>query len=174
MQTSNAWVEVEAESARQYQRLEDAARRRQRGTGAELWRGIDLENARVWREQEDPQPGPHVTATRIHWPWHFLQESEAAGGRPAACAGASSPARTGAGQSPGRSAAAEGNHGSDRCVAGAHRQRSHLRVLGRKAGRGEEHSSEAVGAAAEATTATQPCRTPTAGRACSPGVLLCG
>ena len=52
--TLNAWVVAEAESARQYQRLEDAAKRRQQQAGAELWRGVDLENARVWKEQEKP------------------------------------------------------------------------------------------------------------------------
>ncbi len=44
--TLNTWVTAEAESARQYQRLEDAAKRRQQGQGAELWRGVDLESAR--------------------------------------------------------------------------------------------------------------------------------
>ena len=53
-QTLNTWVEAEAESARQYQRLEDAAKRRQQRGGAELWRGVDLENARVWKEHEKP------------------------------------------------------------------------------------------------------------------------
>ena len=53
-QTLNTWVEAEAESARQYQRLEDAAKRRQQRVGAELWRGVDLENARVWKEHEKP------------------------------------------------------------------------------------------------------------------------
>jgi energy-coupling factor transporter ATP-binding protein EcfA2 len=53
-QTLNTWVMAEAESARQYQRLEDAAKRRQQRAGAELWRGVDLENARVWREREKP------------------------------------------------------------------------------------------------------------------------
>ena len=53
-QTLNTWVEAEAESARQYQRLEDAAKRRQQRGGAELWRGVDLENARVWKEDEKP------------------------------------------------------------------------------------------------------------------------
>ena len=53
-QTLNSWVAAEAESARQYQRLEDAANRRQQGLGAELWRGVDLENARVWKEHEKP------------------------------------------------------------------------------------------------------------------------
>ena len=52
--TLNAWVVAEAESARQYQRLEDAAKRRQQRAGAELWRGVDLENARVWKEHEKP------------------------------------------------------------------------------------------------------------------------
>jgi tetratricopeptide (TPR) repeat protein len=47
-------VEAEAESARQYQRLEDAAKRRQQRVGAELWRGVDLENARVWKEHAKP------------------------------------------------------------------------------------------------------------------------
>ena len=45
-QTWNTWVEVEAESARQYQRLEDAAKRRRQRAGAELWRGVDLEQCR--------------------------------------------------------------------------------------------------------------------------------
>jgi hypothetical protein len=53
-QTLNTWVEAEAESARQYQRLEDAAKRRRQRAGAELWRGVDLENARVWKEHEKP------------------------------------------------------------------------------------------------------------------------
>ena len=53
-QTLNTWVAAEAESARQYQRLEDAAKRRQQRAGAELWRGVDLENARVWKEHEKP------------------------------------------------------------------------------------------------------------------------
>ena len=52
--TLNTWVVAEAESARQYQRLEDAAKRRQQRAGAELWRGVDLENARVWKEREKP------------------------------------------------------------------------------------------------------------------------
>lgn len=41
-QTLNTWVAAEADSARQYQRLEDAAKRRQEREGAELWRGVDL------------------------------------------------------------------------------------------------------------------------------------
>src|SRR5215510_11394369 len=53
-QALNTWVEAEAESARQYQRLEDAAKRRRQRAGAELWRGVDLENARVWKEHEKP------------------------------------------------------------------------------------------------------------------------
>jgi hypothetical protein len=51
--TLEAWVAAEAESAHQYQRLENDAKRHQRG-GAELWRGVDLENARVWKEHEKP------------------------------------------------------------------------------------------------------------------------
>jgi hypothetical protein len=47
-------VVAEAESARQYQRLEDAAKRRQQRAGAEVWRGVDLQNARVWKEREKP------------------------------------------------------------------------------------------------------------------------
>jgi tetratricopeptide (TPR) repeat protein len=52
--TLNTWVVAEAESARQYQRLEDAAKRRQQRAGAELWRGVDLENIRDWKEREKP------------------------------------------------------------------------------------------------------------------------
>ena len=53
-QTLNTWVVKEAESARQYQRLEDVARRRQQRRGAELWHGVDLENARIWKKDEKP------------------------------------------------------------------------------------------------------------------------
>ena len=52
-QTLNKWVVTEAESARQYQRLEDAAQRRQRRQG-ELWRGVDLLNAQRWKEKQGP------------------------------------------------------------------------------------------------------------------------
>ena len=44
---------AEAESARQYQRLEDAAQRRQT-IGAELWRGVDLQTALDWKEKTIP------------------------------------------------------------------------------------------------------------------------
>ncbi|ETX01284.1 MAG: hypothetical protein ETSY1_07910, partial [Candidatus Entotheonella factor] len=54
-QTLNAWVEAEAESARQYQRLEDVAERHQKGA-AELWRGVDLHHAQQWKEREAPTP----------------------------------------------------------------------------------------------------------------------
>jgi energy-coupling factor transporter ATP-binding protein EcfA2 len=53
-QTLNTWVAAETESARQYQRLEDVAKRRQQRGGAELWRGVDLENARNWKERQKP------------------------------------------------------------------------------------------------------------------------
>src|SRR5262249_50773313 len=53
-QTLTTWVEAEAESARPYPRLEDAAKRGQQRVGAELWRGVDLENAQVWKEHERP------------------------------------------------------------------------------------------------------------------------
>ena len=73
-QTLNTWVEAEAESARQYQRLEDAAKRRQQRVGAELWRGVDLENARVWKSTKNLlKPGRHAMATRINWQWIFLR-----------------------------------------------------------------------------------------------------
>ncbi len=49
----NRWVVAEAESARQYQRLEDAAQRRQT-IGAELWRGVDLQTALDWKEKTIP------------------------------------------------------------------------------------------------------------------------
>ncbi len=77
-QTLNTWVEAEADSARQYQRLEDAAKRRQAGM-EELWRGADLLNAQKWQEQKTPTPT---------WPAHygdaysqamaFLDQSDAA------------------------------------------------------------------------------------------------
>ncbi len=52
--TLNKWVEAEAESTRVYKRLEDAAKRRQEGEGAELWRGVDLRIARQWEDREMP------------------------------------------------------------------------------------------------------------------------
>ena len=72
--TLNTWVVAEAEAARQYQRLEDAAKRRQQRRGAELWRGVDLENARIWKERKNlPNPGRHATATLINWQWIFFR-----------------------------------------------------------------------------------------------------
>jgi len=77
-QTLNTWAVAEAESARQYQRLEDAAKRRQQRAGAELWRGVDLENARVWQEHEKPN---EAWAARYGDAYQlamdFLKESEA-------------------------------------------------------------------------------------------------
>jgi hypothetical protein len=77
-QTLNTWVGAEAESGRQYQCLEDAAKRRQQKRGAELWRGANLENARVWKEHEKPT---EVWAARYSDAYQlaidFLKESEA-------------------------------------------------------------------------------------------------
>jgi hypothetical protein len=74
----NTWVTAEADSARQYQRLEDTAKRRQQREGAELWRGVDLENARVWKERETPT---EAWAARYGDAYQlaidFLRESEA-------------------------------------------------------------------------------------------------
>jgi WD40 repeat protein len=77
-QTLNAWVVAEAESARQYQRLEDAAKRRQQRRGAELWRGVDLENARIWKEREKPtEAWAKRYGDAYQLAMDFLQESEA-------------------------------------------------------------------------------------------------
>ena len=51
--TLNTWAVAEAESAHQYQRLEDDAKRRQQ-KAADLWRGVNLENARLWKERQRP------------------------------------------------------------------------------------------------------------------------
>ena len=76
--TLNTWVMMEAESARQYQRLEDAAKRRQQKAGAELWRGVDLENARLWKEHEQPtQAWSARYGDGYQLAMEFLTESEA-------------------------------------------------------------------------------------------------
>jgi energy-coupling factor transporter ATP-binding protein EcfA2 len=76
--TLKTWVAAEAESARQYQRLEDAAKRHQR-RGAELWRGVDLEHARVWKEQEKPTAAWAARyGDAYQLAMDFLQASEAA------------------------------------------------------------------------------------------------
>jgi hypothetical protein len=76
--TLNTWVEAEAESARQYQRLEDVAKRRQQRGGAELWRGVDLENARIWKKREKPtEDWAARYGDSYQLAMAFLEESEA-------------------------------------------------------------------------------------------------
>ena len=75
--TLEKWVAAEVESAHQYQRLENDAKRHQMG-GAELWRGVDLENARVWKEQEKPtEPWAARYGDAYPLAMAFLQASEA-------------------------------------------------------------------------------------------------
>ena len=77
-QTLNTWVAAEVESARQYQRLEDVAKRRQQRGGAELWRGVDLENARIWKKDEKPTAAWAVRyGDAYQLAMDFLQASEA-------------------------------------------------------------------------------------------------
>ena len=77
-QTLNAWVVAETESARRYRYLEDAAKRRQQRTGGNLWHGIDLENARVWKEREKPtEAWASCYGDAYQLAMDFLKESEA-------------------------------------------------------------------------------------------------
>ncbi len=76
--TLNTWVTAEMDSARQYQRLEDAAKRRLGGEGAELWRGVDLENARDWKAKETPTQAWASRYGDAYQPaMDFLEASEA-------------------------------------------------------------------------------------------------
>jgi len=72
------WVDKEAESADMYRRLEDTARRWEKGQAA-LWRSLDLENALAWHKKEEPNA---LWASRygknFELAMYFLSESKKA------------------------------------------------------------------------------------------------
>ena len=73
-QTLNTWVAAEAESARQYQRLEDVAKRCQQGEVPTVAWCRFRERTGLERARNLLKPGQHAMATRINWQWIFLKQ----------------------------------------------------------------------------------------------------